>query len=362
MLAPVVNDAMDKLTDAYSGIAAIDNFSISCQSIAIAKLTQDPDWLPPVRVEIAMLNQDAGAWQLARPAIWAPVLASFVNYFSTMSGVADAYDPKGNNETAVWIKLLQDTLLPAVSNCLKTCQAADLALRTKTSSFSAVLPQLDKSIQAGWDALGSEEQEMLKLAEQLGGLFQTVQSLGATLDSDIISSGKDYTQTAVTMLYEAAAAGEAAEIPIVGIVVAVFTIGKSFYDIIKDDDELIAAMDQINKVKAALSDEALAVALTKSTLQTLYSLEAQYLALRDAIPELIDLWTTEQSKVEDAINALQAGANPNQYLDLLTLPIALADWTSINDFVGKVINLDATVGQPVTIDIGKAEIRPTLAA
>ncbi len=362
MLAPDVNDTFNKLTSAYTGILAIDNFSSASQSIQIVKLPKDPDWLPPVREEISELTTASDAWQMARPEIWSGTLLAFVNYINTFSGFASTVKASKPATTADWIALLQQTLLPAVGGALAATQSAERQVADKLTPFSGVLPLMDKSIQAGWDALASEEQDMLKLTEQLGELNQTVQNLGVQLDSSIISSGKSYISTAVTMLYTAAAAGEAASVPVLGLAVAVFTTAKSFYDLVKNDDDLIAALNQINDIKAELTDDALGVALTKSTLQTLYSLEEEYLAAKDALPGLIDLWTAQQTSVQDTINALQAGANPDQYFDLLTVPIAQTSWQQINGFLQNLINIDVTVGEPVTIDIAKAEIYPTLEA
>jgi hypothetical protein len=362
MLAPDVNDTFQKLTSAYSGILAIDNFSSASQSIQIVQLPKDPDWLPPVREEISELTTASDAWQMARPQIWSGTLLAFVNYIHTFSGFASTVKASKPTTAAEWIALLQQTLLPAVGAALAATQSAERQVADKLTPFSGVLPLMDKSIQAGWDALAGEEQDMLKLTEQLGELNQTVQNLGVQLDSSIISSGKSYISTTVTMLYTAAAAGEAATVPVLGLAVAVFTTAKSFYDLVKNDDDLIAALHQINQVKAELSDDALGVALTKSTLQTLYSLEEEYLAAKDALPGLIDLWTAQQTSIQDTINALQAGANPDQYFDLLTVPIAQTSWQQINGFLQNLMNIDVTVGEPVTIDIAKAEVYPTLAA
>jgi hypothetical protein len=361
MLSPDVTDTLKKLTDAYSGIVAVDNFALSCESIEIVPIPDEPDWLPAVSDEIAQLDKAADAWQLDRAQILAPVLLAFQSFYATFSGVARLLNPATNNNADFWIGILGETLLPEVNKSLAVTQDAEAEMAKRMAAFSAVLPQMDKSIAAGWSALADEEKQMLKLTEQLGALEQQVQSYGATLTSDAIATNKGIAQSAVQMLYTAGAAGAEASVPIVGLVVAVLTIGKSFYDMIDDDDKLIDTMNQINAIKQQLSDEALGLALTKSTLQTLYGVEEQYLALRDAIPGLVDLWTTMQSKVEDAIDALQAGARPDQYLDLKTLPKALAAWQSINTFVGQILQVDITVGEPVTIDIAKAEIRPTFA-
>lgn len=361
MLSPDLTDTTDKLTDAYAGIVGLDNFTLSCESIQIVPIANEPDWLQAVSTEIKQLDQAADAWQQDRAAIWAPVLLAFQSFYATFSGVATVLDPAKTDDRQFWIDMLEKTLLPEVNKSLASTKGAQAELEKRMAAFSAILPQMDESIAAGWTSLASEEQQMLNLAQQLGALQQTVQSLGTKLTSDAIASGKGIAQSAVSMLYTAGAAGAEASVPIVGLVVAVVTIGKSFYDMVEDDNQLIAAMNQINAVKLELSDDALGLALTKSTLQTLYSVEEQYLALRDAIPGLVDVWTLMQSKVEDAIEALEAGAQPNQYLDLKTLPNALATWQSINTFVGQILKADITVGEPVTIDIARAEIYPTLA-
>jgi uncharacterized coiled-coil protein SlyX len=360
MLAPDVNDTINKLTDAYSGIVAVDSFAMTCQSIQIVPIPNEPDWLPAVSSEIKQLDLAADAWQQDRADILAPVLLAFQNFYASFAGVANMLNPATSNNADFWIGILSQTLLPAVNNSLAVTKGAEVKLQKRMAEFSTVLPQMDKSIAAGWSALSSEEQQMLKLTEQLGELNQSVQALGSKITSDVIASDKGIAQSAVSMLYTAGAAGAEASVPIAGLVVAVVTVGKSFYDLVQDDNQLIAAMKQINAIKAELSDDALGLALTKSTLQTLYSVEEQYLALRDASPGLIDVWTNEQSKVEDAINALRAGASPNQYLDLKTLSISLAAWQTINTFVGQISKADITVGEPVTIDIAKAEIRTTL--
>ncbi len=359
MLSPDLPDAIDKLTDAYAGIVGIDNFALSCESIQIVPIPDQPDWLSEVAAEFKQLDAAADAWQQDRGEIWSPVILAFQDYFSIFSGVAKTLDPSASNDVDLWINVLSETLLPQANKSLAATQGAEKELEQRMSAFSAVLPEMDKSIADGWNALANEEQQMLQLTEQLGELVNTVQGLGSKITSDAIASDKGIAQSAVTMLYAAGAAGAQASIPIVGLVIAVISIGKSFYDMIEDDNQLIATMNQINAIKGQLSNEALGLALTKSTLQTLYSTEEQYLALRDALPGLVDLWVTQQSKIEDAIDALKAGAQPNQYLDLMTLPQAFIAWQSINTFVAQLLKTDITVGQPVTIDISQAQIRPT---
>lgn len=361
MLAPDINTTQDKLTAAYSSILAVDSFAVTTQSIQIVKLPDEPDWLPDVREEIAELDDAADSWQLDRANIWSPVILAFKNYFSIFSAVATTLNPQTHQSAEFWIDMLSKTLLPAVNDSLNATEVSEKELQNRMQAFSVVLPQIDQSIAQGWTALANEEKAMLKLTQQLGALQANVEALGSKLNTDSIASGKTVAQSAVTMLYAAGAAGAEAAVPILGLVVAVLSIGKTFYDLISDDDQLISLMNQINAITAELTSDAVGMALTKSTLQTLYSVELQYVALRDALPALVDLWINEKTKIEDTIDALKAGAAPDQYIGILTLPQALTAWQTINTFVDQITTMDITVGEPVTLDIAKAEIRPTFA-
>jgi hypothetical protein len=229
-------------------------------------------------------------------------------------------------------------------------------LENARAAFSMILPAIDKSIQKGWTALGDEEQDMLKLTEEIGNLLAIAQSYSAKLTSDIISGGKSYVQSIVSLLYAAAAAGTAATIPFLGIASVVFTTGKTFYDLIEDNQQLIDTMERISKLQQQLSADAVRLALTKATLRVLYQLEDMYLSSQDALPALVDLWEREQTKVQDAINALQAGADPSLYVDLQTLRPTLTNWIEITHFVSQLQKIDVQIGSPVVLDIARATI------
>jgi hypothetical protein len=360
MLAPSIDGAKNDLTQAYQSILSLDGFATTTSDLQIVKLPKDPDWLPPVRTELDQLHAAANEWTIARPDIWSPVLVAFIDYITTFRSFAATAKNGGFTTTQEWIDGLEKLLLPELQSNLSKSKAIHADLETKRSHFSAVLPQIDKSIQQGWSELGKEEKEMMQLASEIGGLQQLASSYGAKLTSDALSGGKSYVSSAVSLLYAAGAAGAEASIPILGIVTTVFAIGKSFYDIIEDNEKLIKTMTRIAALQQELSADAQGLALTKGTLQVLYNLEKNYLASSDAMPLIIDLWSAEETKVQDAINALKAGAKPDHYLDLLTLQIADTNWEEIIDFVTRITQSDIQIGQPVTLDIGKATIEPTL--
>jgi hypothetical protein len=218
------------------------------------------------------------------------------------------------------------------------------------------LPLIDESIQKGWIELGAEEQAMQDLAFELSSLSSQAMALGSKIDSDAISTDKAIVTTSAKMLYAATSAGAEASIPVLGVAIAVITISKGFYDIVKDAQELEDTMREITKIQSKLSDEAQGLALTKGTLQILYNLEKQFLMTQDSFPILISTWTNEETKIQEAVNALNAGADPSLYFVLQSIPSAAANWQAIDGFNNKLINIDTSLGLPVTFDIANHKI------
>jgi hypothetical protein len=353
MLAPDISTMTSQMTDAYNSVVSMDGFSTSVMDLQVIKLQHDPDWLPPVRTELDALRTQAGIWNAKRPDVWAPFLVAVSNYVSTFQSVASA--GKNDLDTATWLELL-GPLLTTLDDINTKLQSAETEFSDLRGQIAAILPSIDKSIQAGWTALGQEEAEMEDLATQLGNLSAQATAANQKIDSDAISQNKQIISTSVKMLYAVASAGAEASIPILGIAVAVVTIGKGFYDLIEDADKLEGLMRDITAIQAKMTDEAQALALTKGTLQTLYEVEKQYLATRDAMPILIETWSNERQKVQDAIDALKAGASPSQYIDLIKIADAAKAWGSIETFTQNLESADVSLAPPVTFDIAKAKV------
>lgn len=353
MLAPNYDDAVARLTDAFAGTTALTTFAQTTSNIAILNLSTEPTWLGPVKTEVALLQKLCTGWLTDAPGVLAPILVAVLDYGPQVQALAKQAGPNPDALTPEqWIALL-GTLQTVIADSLSKTTAARDLMNGHLNAIGAQLPAIDAAIQAGWDALGDEEEAMTKVATAMGTFIGKVQDLGADISSAEIDGGRDYLANNVDYIYSGIAEGGAeVSIPVVGLAIAIFSIGKTFYDMIKDDDELIEDMDQINDLQAELSEDALQVTLTKSTLQTLYTLQEQFLETHDAIPELIDMWQAQSDRVDDAIDAIQAGADPALYLDIKTLAAAATIWGQLTDYGQKLANFQAHNGPPVTIDIG----------
>jgi hypothetical protein len=222
-------------------------------------------------------------------------------------------------------------------------------LQTDYQKFKAIQPLLQASIDQGWAALASEEQQMVKIAAQLAHLQDVVNSLASSITGAEISSGQSIITTTVKTLYNIATE-VGGSFSFLSMAASVFTVGKMYYDIISANAEIGTTLKQIAALQLEASEEAQAAAGTKIVLQLVYNLELSFASIVDVVPQITTMWSTEQQKVQAVISALQAGADPSTYFELYSMPTANANWQAINSFAMAIPTLKSTVGTPVTLN------------
>lgn len=349
MLSPSVDDVLRLLTQSLNEIFLIDRYAVTTNNILIGKLAPDPQWLPSVRNRVAMLGQAGSAWLSAKPGIWAPVLSQFASYNATFAAVADEQKNGKLNTAAQWLPMLNEFLLPALSECVTATNAADAALTAQLRAFSAIQPLLENSINTAWAALAHEEQQMVDIANQLGQLQELVGSLQDSVTVADISTGETVVGTTVTTLYNIAAeAGES--FSFLSMTESAITVGRFFFDVISHTAEVGDALEQIAALQIRASEEAQAAAGTKMVLRLLYNLQATFRSIVDIIPQLTTMWRNEKEKVRDAAEALDAGADPRTLFDLQTVSIAAASWQTIAAFALAIPALKSESGKPVVLN------------
>lgn len=349
MLAPSINVANTLLAQAFNETLRLDSYSTATGNTTIGVLQKDPEWLASVRSRVGMLGQAGAKWIADKPEIWAPVLVQFTDYATSFASVADLQKKGLISGKDQWIKILNDVLLGQLSKAVAVTGTSGTALNDHYNDFKNIQPLLENSINQGWAALKDEEQQMIKIAEQLTRLEDLVVSLQDSITAADISTGQSVVTTTVKTLYSVAtAAGES--FSFLGMAAAAFTVGKYFYDVITKTDEVNKTLTRIAQLQLAASQEAQAAAGTKLVLRLLYNLELTFGRIVDVMPQLETMWTTEHDKVKATIQALQAGADPTTLFDLLTIPTANANWQTIDGFALKIPTLKTTAGPPVTLD------------
>lgn len=349
MLSPSINVANGLLAQAFNETLRLDSYSVSAGGTTIGVLPKDPEWLASVRSRLAMLAQAGAKWIMDKPAIWSPVLTQFTDYASAFAGVADTQAKGRITTTDQWIKLLKEVLLSSLNTSINVTNASADVLKSHYQAFKDIQPLLEGSINAGWAELQDEEQQMVKIAEQLTHLQDLVGSLEDSITSGDISTGQSVVTTTVKTIYNIAMeTGES--FSFLGMAASAFTVGKFYYDIITKTAEVGETLQQIAKLQIEASDEAQAAAGTKLVLRLLYNLELTFGQIVDVMPQIVTMWSTERDKIQQTIQALQAGADPTTLFDLFTISIANSNWQAISKFALAIPSTKTTVGPPVTLD------------
>lgn len=348
MLSPTINTTLDELTNSFAELIAINSFAYTCNNTVVGYLPDDPTWLASVRSRIGQLSTAAASWFDIDPDIRKPLILSFINYATTFEGVTQQVQNDTIKTSDEWITVFQTVLLPAINDSLEKTQKAQLDANTFFQPFKNIIPLIDQSIQEGWKELAAEEQEMVDIATTLGALKQEVAGLESELTSDMISSGKSYVSSEVTLMYRLLSLGEAVSFLSVGSLA--LTLGVGIYDMISTSDKIINDLKKIAVLQLKASNAAQAAAGSKLVLQMLYNMDKAFVGINDQLGALTTLWQTEKNKVQSAIDALEAKANPNTLLDLVTMPTANANWQKINDFSEKLTTFHTASGKPVVLE------------
>lgn len=350
MLAPNVTTVKDELATAYSTITRVDAFAFAAIGTTIGKLSPDPDWLGPIRNELGLLAGAGGTWQQKKDQIWTPLLQQFIDYSTLVAGFASVAKEMGNDKEA-WLQALH-ALSESLVRAKNASQAAEREFVLQVNNLNNVETVFSSSLNKAWSALADEEEQMVALAEQIGSLQTQLAQLETDLTSGLISSGKGYIQSTVTMTYSLLTAASFS-IPYLSIAGLLFTVGKEAYDLIVTDDQINETITKLGDLRLDMSEEAQAAAMTKAIIQLINAFDKNLAAVGRQLPSLSTMWANENEKVQEAIHAIQAGAQPSQMIDLVSLPSAAATWHTLASFVTQLLQAPQA-GRPVSLSTSQS--------
>lgn len=351
MLSPNINKTKNILTDSFNEIMAIDGFSYGVQNTVIGVLPKDPEWLAAVRSRLAMMAKAGENWQFAKPDIWSALLSHFPDYASAFAGVAQMKAAGELKGADVWIETLEKTLVAPLQKIVAATIAVNGELDKHYEDFKSIVPLLKDSIDQGWEELSDEEALMVKIAGALATLQAEVGNLEEQISSSAISGGKSTVTSAVSITYKLLSSA-APSVPYLSVASMAFTVGKTFYDIVSKTEQITEDLKEIETLQLEASEAAQAAAGTKAVLQLLYNTDESFVSIRESTTRLTTLWQAELGKLNAVVEALQSGADPETYFEILAIPAANANWQAINDYVQILSRVPREYGPPVLLEPG----------
>ena len=345
MLCPNVIDLSDELASAWSTILQVDSLAYASMNTLIGTLSPDPSWLSQIRTRLSLLSDAGAQWQKNRPSLWADTLSPFNSYYALFSGFTTASVDLGNN-TDAWVELLGQ-LSTQLENAADKAKEAEQAFSDQIDNLQNVEKLLSDSLDEAWQQLSSEEQIMIDLATQIGSLQDQLDNLQDNLGSSELKSEASYIKSSVSITYSVvSSAGDS--IPYLSIVSLLYTIGNLAYDLIVADQEISSTIGKIVSLRNEASKEAQAAAMTKAIIQMINRFDKQLIAIQAQLPAFSAMWEAEQQKVEQVIDALNAGAQPSLVTSLVAMEAAESTWQQLSDYVSRIAAAPES-GDSVTI-------------
>ena len=332
MLSPNVIDTSDALAQALSNILKVDALAYAGMNTLVGTLSPDPAWLGKIRNRVALLSNVGAQWQKNRPTLWSEVLAPFNSYYALIAGFTEATAGMGNNAT-LWKAILQQ-LSTNLAAAVISAKAAEAAFQTEIDNLRNVEGLLTRSLDDAWRELAEEEQAMVQLAAEISSLQTQLNDLESHLSATEIGDGKSYIKSTVTIAYSIlSSTGES--IPYLSIAGLLFTVGDLVYNMMVTDNKITDTINKIVSLRNQISQEAQAAAMTKAIIQMINHFDKQLLAVEDQLPDFSAMWQNEQAKVDQLIDAIDAGADPTAMTSIVAMPVASANWKQFSNLVTK---------------------------
>lgn len=333
MLCPNVIDLSDELSCSWSTILQVDALAYASMNTLIGTLSPDPSWLSQIRTRLSLLSDAGAQWQKTRAAIWAETLSPFNSYYALFSGFTAASSDLGD-DAETWVQLLQE-LSTQLTSAADKAKQAEQDFSDQIDNLQNVEKLLSDSLDEAWQQLSSEEQIMIDLAAQIGSLQDQLDNLQDNLGSSELKSESSYIKSSVSITYSVvSSAGDS--IPYLSIASLLYTIGNLAYDLIVADQEISSTISKIVSLRNEASKEAQAAAMTKAIIQMINRFDKQLVAIQAQLPAFSAMWEAEQQKVEQVIDALNAGAQPSLVTSLVSMEAAEATWQQLSDFVTRI--------------------------
>ncbi|HAA58136.1 MAG TPA: hypothetical protein DCE42_25460, partial [Myxococcales bacterium] len=264
MLAPDAVMTKDILSSIWNQKTILNGYSTTVQNTVVGKVPTNPQWLNGVRTELKELRVAGNSWMDKSPEFIGLIPAQIVTLSSTFEAFAD---------TITKMLKSKETNTPAIIELLTglkkqydaaTTQASDITREwmRHIGQFRAVIPQMEKSIQEGWQDLADEEEKITEIAVALTQLQDEIATLSSQITSGVISSGKGVTSSSVSILYKLVSTS-GVSVPYLSVVSLAFTIGKSFYDLISKTDQIVDDLKKITELQTEATQVAQAAAATK---------------------------------------------------------------------------------------------------
>lgn len=345
MLAP---DDLDPVIGALNGfhanVRAAYNLSTMFKSLSVYPMPREAQWIIELRQHAAELDKTGESWKTCKLSVLPEILPPITNYYRKFKTVR-AYLPQvEDGKTAA---ALLDRLIAEIDKNVKQAARARGAFENWVNDAMLNLHPLNDCVTKAWNALGASEKKIVALSEQIVRIQNSLANLDGVISISSISSGtiasaQTILSNTASMVYTVAIAG--GSLPVLGVGVTFFTVGKLFFDIFRTAGKLEQELENLKTHGRDLNLEQQSLAQTKTALMYVYDMKAMLEKQGQTLREMEAFWQNELRAVKTVRdNFALAEHYTKENPEVWQLEIAESVWFSLSD---KAKELEESIGRP----------------
>ena len=368
VLAPDPKQAVGQLTSIFNSANGVTQWASALVNAVLPAMSPTPDWYETIKAIIQATQKDANSWlNDTGPDVISGMCNAFLDYSGTFSRVVSAelapilqqVRTQSDRPTAA-----QQKQLVAIFNAL---QAITNRHGAKTQTLLAAMAKYQTDLSSNYAALNTAIANALT-AESKSKV--TVQSIQAKInDIELTLAADNSAATADSFNIEASMQSLAVGLTFgltfdpVGFGIALLGLGASIVISAEAEAQVQADLKEIAALSAKLGPAEIQLGLLQGIVSNLESLQTN---IASAVSVYTDFDTSWQKAATEIANVLEILAQPEidistiSYFDQSSVAQALADWSQIAVFAGKV--LLARVVPKTGITISGSAVTPAVPA
>ncbi len=345
-LSPDAAETLDLLTSVANQWARLSAYVRSIQSAQFQSLDPPPSWLAQARAALAANVAAGEQWLERAPAATSSIVAPFDDYAATFRAFHEVAGTVSRSSTPQLITDLEG-LTAQLDRAVTQVAAGQQIIEDLAGTWAKAHEQMLAAVAVAEEAHEQEHEALDETAAKIAELEERLSSLGEDMRSGDLAIGRTFTETEVDLMV-AIFAGEA-EIPFVGIGLAILSVLIDMGEMIANSEAVDEALTELYDALVAESVEAQAVSALHTVLAVLQRLDEQYTLAARPGRDLQLLWEGERDKVQRVQEGLRAGADPAQMEDLAHLADAQQAWDNLAQIARRLLDLQTVQGPAVRL-------------
>nr|WP_321232958.1 HBL/NHE enterotoxin family protein [uncultured Psychroserpens sp.] len=353
MLAPNTKLATQLLKSFYASLITVRLASISISHSTFNPIVPTPDYIKDLEDAFNKSKTLSDNWSNKKePSIISNIPQMFITYNSAFQTIYNTLSGDFDKQTAIEsLQWLKSHLI--ANGTLTSSLQSDIS--TFSKDFKGYIKIIDTSIKDANKEIKGDRTIVLDLQNQISVLYQDIATETEKVSgamSNMATGGAGLTYTFLE--YGFAAATASAEVPVLGILVAVGGLTYDAIEVAINDQRIAENFERITKLAVKVEKEDQQIMLLTNMNTMLSNLDKTLIGIHDSV-DLGPIWLEEANKLDVAIQELEiyTGTDYKTLIPMQTLKDASEAWAAIAEIATNIQTSDTHFQFGKTIKLKK---------